>query len=120
MNKSFIYGFLFLAILGSECSNNEKENSNTRSETLGSRTIASLELQEKKPCPPLAYSEEFEAIFITLSECGELNDIELIYSYVNGSCTNTKKMVNMEKYQSFDTGKVCPDESKIYRYEKIK
>lgn len=71
-------------------------------------------------CPPLHYSDKFEAVFIEETSCGSLKDVDFVYDYSNDKCTIKKRMVDMSKYNSSDTGKRCNGDknAKIYSYEK--
>ncbi|GAB1858038.1 hypothetical protein MHTCC0001_28750 [Flavobacteriaceae bacterium MHTCC 0001] len=70
-------------------------------------------------CPSLLYSDEFKAVFERESSCGSLNDIHIVYRY-NGTCTNTKAMVNMSKYIVKDTLEPCSEDQSrmVFHYEK--
>ena len=73
---------------------------------------------ESQACPPLKYSDSFQAVFIEETSCGSLNDVDFVYDYVNGSCTTTKRMVDMSKYireREIDT---CGNGLKIFTYTK--
>lgn len=70
-------------------------------------------------CPSLLYSDNFQAVFIRETNCGSLKDVHFVFRY-NGSCTETKAMVNMEKYIVTDSLEICKDDSskRIYTYKK--
>lgn len=73
----------------------------------------------KNKCPSLLYSDNFQAVFIRETNCGSLKDVHFVYRY-NGSCTETKAMVNMEKYIVLDSLEICKDDTskRIYTYKK--
>ena len=99
-----------LLILNLGCKNNSIKTTNT-TESLISNNDTS--------CPPLKYSDNFKAIFIEETGCGNLNDVNFVYHYTStGICGKSKWMVNMEKYNSFYDGEKCEDGKLIYRYEK--
>jgi len=101
---------LILLFLNLGCKNTSRKDVNQ---------TQSLISNNDTTCPPLKYSNYFEAIFIEETGCGNLNDVNFVYHYTNtGICGKSKWMVDMEKYNSFYDGKKCKDGRLIYRYEK--
>jgi phosphoribosylformimino-5-aminoimidazole carboxamide ribonucleotide (ProFAR) isomerase len=88
---------------------------------LGS-TLLTLSCNDEKAkndndCKPLHYADKFEAAFIRSGGCGSLQDVEFVKEYNGLKCTGGEMVVDMEKYTSTKTDKVCQDYP-IYQYTK--